>query len=163
MFRSTKNSVSRSRRVFPTLEALEERRLMSTAVDYMLRLDGVPGEASTHSTGGGGTIADPERPVYGYKWRRPPWWPRDENPADGHLLMQPTNPIQIKIEEAVQVVSAVAKKRDEPPPSLVQGKFIQAEVVAHIFAGGADQAVVKVVDGHPVIDPAGPLVMKATR
>jgi hypothetical protein len=71
----------------------------------------------------------PDRPVHGYKWRRPPWWPYAVTTAGDPTRLSP---------------GIVVLGQTPPPPAAV-----------HLAFGGADGSTGVTAAGHIVVTPPG--------
>jgi hypothetical protein len=81
----------RPQRLHLTVETLEDRLVPSTVVPKLaVPLTGPALVAPAAETSGGHVVAEPDRPVHGYKWR--PWRPRAN--SDGQSSVQRTEMVQ---------------------------------------------------------------------
>jgi hypothetical protein len=124
-------SPQQTRRFCLRLEAMEDRMLPSTAAPA-LALAAAPaaltGPIAMHADGTGGQpVATPDRPVHGYKWRRP--WPWEVTSGES---------------TQVALKTFVVDQPFPTPPA-------QAN---HLSVGGSDGLqVLTSTDGHVVVHP----------
>ncbi len=135
-FGAPRPSTPQARRLTLRVESLDQRLVPSTVAPKAVIPPATPAliassPVPTESTGGQ-PVAEPDKPVHGYKWRRPRW------------------PYQIETAGSAQekLVVVVAAQTYQPPPAQV----------SHLAVGGADGILVLTAGGrilpHP---PEGPL------
>jgi hypothetical protein len=112
------------RRTCLNVEMLEERLALSSSPLGGSSLLAPPVAAPMAQTASGIGVILPDRPVHGYKWRRPPWYPWDGS-APGST-----------------------------PAQTIADLDRAAAVVQHLVAGGADGTnVMMAANGHVTVQP----------
>jgi hypothetical protein len=146
-----------ARRARLNVERLEAREALSAAP---LALPGptlapalVAPALHADSTGGLGPIATPDRPVHGYKWRRPHPWVA--TPA-AHIGNPGGALGDVVIADTLATGHTSGKRQHEPLASH------QGEVFLHLAAGGTDGPTALTGHGLVVVRlPEGPLPTEA--
>jgi hypothetical protein len=120
------------------VEGLEERLALATAVPSLpvpLTTPALTAPPVVHTDGTGGpTLADPDRPVHGYKWRRPRPW--------SYALAG----------------SGQSGAEQSPALVVVPDTLSQPAASSHLLVGGQDGTTATVSGGHLVVrPPEGPL------
>jgi hypothetical protein len=136
------------KRIGLRLESLEERQVPSTVAPKFAVPSTVPAHAASFApvadTHHGSAVAEPERCVHGYKWRRPPWYPWNAAISSQGAVAQGT-----------LAIDAVMSASTSSNP--LSAKNTHEAVANHLVAGGADGLTIVVSTSGQVGSPVGPL------